>query len=324
MWASVDDTVRHDPGRPDQVMSTRSNGPKTEGCPVATVADDRPGVRDLVTAAVQWGPARNTIKRAVHLGARARGGALHASGRLPAVVNIYAASCPKSGSQWIKALLDHPIVRAHTGLFTLPQLDYYGRHRTRPFPAATFVPGLYFSYADYQRLSRPYPHRTVYIFRDPRDIVVSGYFSGLETHREIAGVAERRAQLQRMSTSDGLLYALKYGEQHLRDMASWVGVDDPTVRSWRLEDVNAAPDRVVPEILAHCGVTLSADELGTVLAETSREALQRRDLAERKPGAESHYRVRRQSFRDMFGPEHYAAVERVVPGLVERLGYPPA
>jgi hypothetical protein len=291
---------------------------------VATVADDRTSVRDLVTAAVQWGPARNTIKRGVHLGARARGGVLRASGRLPDIANLYAASSPKSGSQWIKALLDHPIVRSHTGLFTLPQLDYYGRRRTRAFPAGTYVPGLYFSYADYQRLQRPYPHRTVYIFRDPRDIVVSGYFSGLQTHREIAGVAERRAKLQQMSTSDGLLFALDYGQQHLRDMASWVDVEDPTVRTWRLEDVNADPENLIPEILAHCGVVLSAAELATVLAETSRTALQRKDLAVRKPGTESHYRVRRQSFRDLFGPEHYEAVERVVPGLVEKLGYPPA
>jgi hypothetical protein len=67
---------------------------------------------------------------------------------------------------------------------------------------------------------------------------------------------------------------------------------------------------------------LSDPELTQVLAETSREALQRKDLATRKPGSESHYRVRRQGFRELFGPEHYAAVEDVVPGLVTQLGYP--
>jgi hypothetical protein len=59
-----------------------------------------------------------------------------------------------------------------------------------------------------------------------------------------------------------------------------------------------------------------------VLGETSREALQRKDLQFRRPGTESHYRVKRQTFRELFGPEHYAAVEQVVPGLVDKLGYP--
>jgi hypothetical protein len=282
-------------------------------------------MRDRLSATVNWAPARNTIKRAAYLAASGRGRALATRGKLPAVANIYAASCPKSGSQWIKALLDHPTVRAHTGLFTLPQLDDFNTtQRTRAYPAATFVPGLYVSYQAYQRLAKPYPHRLVYIFRDPRDIVVSGYFSGLESHREYGTVAEHRAALRGMSTSAGLLYALNYGQQHVQNMATWVDVRDPNVATWRLEDISADPAGAVPAILEHCGVDLGGSELAAVLAETSREALQRRDLAHRKPGEESHYRKRRVGFRDLFEDEHYAAVEQVVPGLVERLGYPPA
>jgi hypothetical protein len=296
-----------------------------KGLRVTTTAEQRSAIRDRLSATVNWPPARNTIKRAAYAGAVARGGLLRARHQLPEIGNVYAASCPKSGSQWIKALLDHPIVRAHTGLFTLPQLDdFNATQRTRAYPAATFVPGLYVSYQAYQRLPKPYPHRLVYIFRDPRDIVVSGYFSGLQSHREYGTVGEHRAKLRAMSTAEGMLYALEYGQEHVRNMATWVDVDDPNVATWRLEDISADPERAVPAILEHCGVELGADELAAVLAETSREALQRKDLAHRKPGEESHYRKQRLGFRDLFEDEHYAAVERVVPGLVERLGYPPA
>jgi hypothetical protein len=282
-----------------------------------------PTIRERLTAGLSWAPARIMVKYAAHYGARARGEGLRLTGRLPEVANIYAASCPKSGSQWIKAVLHHPVVRARTGLFTLPQFDYWQRELPA-FPLATFVPGVYLSYPAYQSVPKPASYRTVYIFRDPRDIVVSGYFSGLETHPEMLGLEQRRRDLEQMSVSDGLLYALEYGEAHLQDMATWVGVDeaDENVAAWRLEDISADPATVVPQILAHCGVTLSDSELAVVLAETSREALQRKDLAARKPGSESHYRVRRQGFRELFGPEHYAAVERVVPGLVAELGYP--
>jgi hypothetical protein len=47
-------------------------------------------------------------------------------------------------------------------------------------------------------------------------------------------------------------------------------------------------------------------------------------VAERDSGSESYYRVRRDSYRDAFKPEHYEALEKVVPGLIEKLGYPPS
>jgi hypothetical protein len=288
--------------------------------PVVTAVDSRMPIRDRITAAASWPPARTLIKRSAHLAASARGNSLRLAGRVPPVANIFAASSPKSGSQWVKALLHHPIVRSHTGLFTLPQLDYQQR-TAAPFPLGTFVPGLYLSFPDYQRIPKPAPHRTVYIFRDPRDIVVSGYYSQLKTHSVMQGLEARRKALSAMSVDEGLLFALDYGEQFLRDMATWVGVDDPDVRCFRLEDISGDPQRQVPELLAHCGVELTPAELDRLLSETSREALQQRDLAQRAAGSESHYRVSRDGYRELFKPEHYAAVDRVVPGLVEQLGY---
>ena len=109
-------------------------------------------------------------------------------------------------------------------------------------------------------------------------------------------------------------------------MASWVGVDevDDTVAIWRLEDISADPAGAVTGMLAHCGIRLSQSELDTVLAETSREALQKQDLAERTSGSESHYRVNRQGYRELFKAEHYKAIEAVLPGFIERMGYPPS
>lgn len=288
---------------------------------MTAAVEGRVSIRERITVAASWPPARTAIKHGVHLGARVRGQTLRIGRRLPPITNVYAASCPKSGSQWVKALFQHPVVRARTGLFTLPQLDYHSRPATA-FPLASFVPGVYLSYSDYQRIPKPASYRTVYIFRDPREIVVSGYYSQLKTHAVMQGLAERRRALSEMSVEEGLLFALEYGEQYLRDMATWVDVEDPNVRCWRLEDISEDPIHRVPELLAHCGVELSPDELERLLAETSRDALQRKDLSHRAPGSESHYRVMRQGFRELFSPQHYEAVDRVVPGLVERLGYP--
>lgn len=286
-------------------------------------------VREWATNRIQWDPMRNTVKRAVYAMARARGRRLERSGRLPAVANIYAAMSPKSGSQWAKALFDHEIVRSHSRLLTLPQLDFEFGAETRPFPPGTFVPGLYTSYEDYQRLRRPHPHRTVYIFRDPRDLVVSGYYSTIGTHREVPyrkapHLEALRTALRTMSLDLGLLYTVELGADRLVEMASWVGVADEEVALFRLEDITANPEPEVRRMLEHCGIHLDDAELAQVLSHTSRESLQQEDLSRREPGSESHYRVDRRTYEELLKAEHYRAIESVVPGLIERLGYPPS
>ncbi|HEY1653202.1 MAG TPA: sulfotransferase domain-containing protein [Acidimicrobiales bacterium] len=280
-------------------------------------------MRVWVTEAVQWGPARNSIKYGVHVAALGRARVLRARGTMPEVANIFTGSCPRSGSQWAKALFDHPIVRAHTGLFTLPQLGY-ADGRLPGFPGGTFVPGLYISYDRYRAMRKPFPHRMVYVFRDPREILVSAY-GAVSTHRRLSNANQIERALDGKSVDDQLLWLLKNGEGHLRDMATWVGAaeEDETVASWRLEDIAADPASAVAGMLDHCGVHLSPSEMETLLAETSRAALQRRDLAAREPGSESHYRVHQQGYEDLLKPEHYAAIEKVVPGFIEKMGYPP-
>lgn len=280
------------------------------------------GVRDLAARAVQWNTGRAWIKYGVHAGARARGQYLRRTGKVPAVANIFAAGSPKAGSQWMKALFHHPVVREHTGLFTLPQLDYQQR-LDKTFPPGTFVPGIYLDHDEYTRLARPWPHRTVYMFRDPRDLMVSGYYSAVKTHRKlhVAELEELRNEIRALPLSEGLLRLINEAAPRLREIGTWVGVDDPNVATFRLEDNDVDPRGQVQKMLEHCEVRLSAAELDTVVGDVSRDALQARDLAARSDG-ESHYRVDRKTFREVFGPEHHAALEAIIPGLVDALGYP--
>ncbi|HEX2896093.1 MAG TPA: sulfotransferase domain-containing protein [Marmoricola sp.] len=288
---------------------------------MATDASPDARFRDWATRVVQWDPARNALKRGAHRYAAARGRLLELRDAVPEIGNIYAASSPKAGSQWMKALFDHPVVRAHTGLFTLPQLDYQLERRT--FPPGTFVPGVYTSYPEFQALRAPRPHRVVYMFRDPRDLIVSGYYAAVETHRptHLAEVERFRREIRALPLDAGLLALIRAAAPRLYEIESWIGVRDEAVATFRLEDIEADPERWVVRMLDHCGVRLSADELARLLGDVSRSALQERDLAQREAGAESHYRVDQKGFRELFGPEHHQALDEVAPGLVERLGY---
>ncbi|KRF20954.1 hypothetical protein ASG90_00605 [Nocardioides sp. Soil797] len=294
--------------------------PSTPEAPARDHTPHPSAAREWATRVVQWDPARNTIKRAVHVAARARGFRLERAGAVPPIANIYAAGSPKAGSQWMKALFDHPVVRRHTGLFTLPQLDYQLKP-SKPFPAGTFVPGLYFSLDEYRAMTHRHPHRLIYMFRDPRDLFVSGYFSAIGTHRPVAGYEEWRSSLRDLPIEEGLLEIIRLGGVRLKEMATWEGVDDPNVATYKLEEVSADPRANVAAIFKHCEISLSPDEFEAVLGDVSREALQVKDLAQRAEGSESHYRVDRKTFRDLFTAEHYAAVDALAPGLAARLGY---
>ncbi len=279
-------------------------------------------VREWATNTLQWAPARNGTKYAVHALARARGISLERRGAVPDPGSIFAAGPQKAGSQWLKALFDHPLVRAHTGLMTLPQLDYQLSPPRRGFPAGTFVPGVYLSYPQFEALAQPHPVKVVYLSRDPRNMVVSGYWSAVKTHRRghLPEVEVLRDRLRTMSYEDGVLAIIESAQQIFRDMDTWVDVDDPRVARFRLEDVAQDQRSQVVAMLAHAGVTLSEEDLAQVLKDVDRGALQSKDLARRKDG-ESHYRVNQSGHEEVFSAVHHEAMNRVAPGLIERLGY---
>lgn len=247
---------------------------------------------------------------------------LTARGQLPEVANIFTAGPPKGGSQFMKQLFSHPIVAAHHGLFMLPEINYQA-HPEWGVPPGTYVPGLHMSWPEFQRMPHKHTRRIIYMFRDPREVFVSGYFSAVGVHRPIKGIEEFRDKLRAMPREEGLLELIRdpVSNARIKEMATWVDVEDPDVLKFWLEELSTTPETVVPRMLEHCGVKLSEDELATVLKDTSRESLQAKDLAKRPEGSESHYRKNRLGFRDLFGPEHYAAVEEVSPGLAKRLGY---
>lgn len=282
--------------------------------------------REWATRTVQWQPARNGVKYAVHAAARARGRVLERRGDIGDPSTIIAAGPPKAGTQWVKALFDHPVVRAHTRMLTLPQLDYSLTPPRRGFPARTFVPGFSTTYPEYAALPKPHPTRAIYLARDPRDAFVSGYWSAVETHRvtHLKEVEDLRAELKQMPMSEALLTLIRSSGDYLASLASWLDVDDPSVARFRLEDLRVDGEGHVRAMLEHCDVGLSSAEFATVVRETSREALRAKDLEQRAAGQESHYRERPSRYQDVFTAEHHAAIEEMAPGLIERMGYPPA
>jgi len=74
------------------------------------------------------------------------------------------------------------------------------------------------------------------VIRDPRDMIVSGYFSHLKSHSEQdwPELTEHRKRLQSLSKEDGLLAELDFSRQFLDDLATW-SYSDPNILELRFD-----------------------------------------------------------------------------------------
>jgi hypothetical protein len=278
-------------------------------------------LRGFASDLLQAEPVRRPARYGGAFLLEARGVATERFGHPRPLRNIYGAGIQKAGSQWAKALFDHEFVVAATGLATFPQIVFGGRGFRNRFPAHCYVPGLYFPYPKYVEIHKQPPYRTFYIMRDPRDVVVSWYFSVRDTHPMIGPIGELREKLHALSIHDGLLLGIEFLQPQLNGMKTWIDVPEPEVGLFRLEDIRDQPEREVRRLLAHCKVELTEEALGEVLRDTSRDSLRNKDLAKRAPGSESHYRQAPSRHTAYFEDAHHEAFRALTGDLVERLGY---
>src|SRR3989339_1973072 len=115
--------------------------------------------------------------------------ALLLSGGKVALDNIYFATVHKCGSQWINAFFSDRRVQEITRLAVYPQHHYDINDFRMRFPLRAFVPGLYVDYPLYDVfIDKPHAYKAFFVYRDPRDMVVSWYWSAKESHGINRGV----------------------------------------------------------------------------------------------------------------------------------------
>ena len=248
---------------------------------------------------------------------------------------MYHCSVYRTGSQWIRRILSDLRVCRYCGLLhefhvrrvfgtaerpdrTLTDEFPY----TEPFPERRIVT-LYASYENYVRIPKPENYKTFFVFRDPRDIVVSHYFASrrdaqrLESsdhYRKLAhpdaGIPFMIDNLNRM----GLFSSLR----------SWASLpkDDPSVLLLRFEElIGPRQFEMFKGLFAHCDIAIPDRVLHSVLEAHSFRVL----AGGRQPGEEdtaSHYRKGiAGDWRNHFTDAHVERFKAVSNDLVTLLGY---
>lgn len=99
--------------------------------------------------------------------------------------------------------------------------------------------------------------RAFHYVRDPRDIVVSAYFSHRNSHSTEAWpeLVEYRERLRSCSKEQGLFLELEYRAQQFQEMRSWrASSDNGSIRSYKIEEVVSNPYQAFLEIFGSLGL----------------------------------------------------------------------
>ena len=183
--------------------------------------------------------------------------------------NVYHCCVQRTASQWFKGLFRDYVVYQHTGLDTeeYPELALKGSTGyERGIPSGVFAAHLYSNFDNYQRIEKPETYRTIFVTRDPRDIVVSFYFSTKYSHPAIAYIPQMRKDLEPLGEQEGLCYII----DRLRDLGlfdaqrSWVDREDDRTRLFKYEELAENHEKFIADLFDHLSIKLTSEKLASL------------------------------------------------------------
>ncbi len=250
-------------------------------------------------------------------------------------MNIFHCCVQKTASRWVKLVFSDPRILGQSGLTIVDyESELPGKVDARrltdrtydePFPADTLVMPLYLSYGSFCSIPKPAPYRAFFVMRDPRDIVVSWYFSIKYSHSAIGNVGQLRNKLNDLSLQDGLKFSIDslYGYGLFDSLASWIEAPhvDPNVMLVKYEDLTGIRQIETWQVLLeHCKIPVPLDQIQSVLERYSFKGLSGREQGEEN--TQSHLRKGVPAdWLNHFDDEVEAYFTERVGNLPEHLGY---
>ena len=245
-------------------------------------------------------------------------------------VNIYHCCVHKTASQWIKTIFSDPIVYQYSGLLPCDVRLYLGRtdprninarYYDKPFPEKRIILTLIHSFDCFQKLPKPTHHKAFYVIRDPRDIVVSYYFSAKYSHTPMGNIKKIRNRLHQLSLKEGLLFVIDHLNTFglFQSLRSWIEAKDINYPIIRYEDLTGENKLMSFINLFHyCDIQIPQSEVEKLLNRYSFQKLK----GKKEEDVTSHYRKGRPGdWENYFDPEITKKFYEVTQDLTKLLGY---
>lgn len=250
------------------------------------------------------------------------------------VNNIYHCCLHKTGSQWVKAIFSDDIVFEKTGMriYTYQKLlktkgdprKLNERMFDKPFPDNCIASPLYMDYNSYSSIIKPKYYKTFCIIRDPRDIIISWYFSVKYSHPLMGKIPQHREILKDITIKDGLIYCMKYLADYglFITLKSWienVKHDDHlmVIRFENIVNINKQLS-IFMDLFSHCRVQITEKEVITLLEKYRFTSLKKKN----NKTDVSHYRKGIPGeWKSYFDEELNALFSSLSKDIIIQLGY---
>ena len=152
-----------------------------------------------------------------------------------------------------------------------PLTDYhetFSRSEMRQYLVATKAEMVSCITADMEQANALADYLGVHVIRDPRDIIVSAYFSHRNSHPvdDLPHLQQHRERLRACSLEEGLLLEMEFSNEEINSMGEW-DYTQPNVLELCMEDLTGQPYKGFLEIFGFLGL-LQADEPHRLLQES--------------------------------------------------------
>jgi hypothetical protein len=188
----------------------------------------------------------------------------------PDEITVLHITHQKAGSQWIHRIF-HALAYDRV---ILPEVELAATHERpiegvqflkRPVVPGKIYPTLYLTREQFAEARLPRHHRRFIVIRDPRDTLVSAYFSYKLSHKLNSDwMHDCRIHLNRVSTEEGLLFIL---DNWLPSIAtfqwSWVASGERLIK---YEDLLKNDETILERVLLHhCRLPVERDRFREVV-----------------------------------------------------------
>ena len=272
---------------------------------------------------------------------------------------LYFFGHHKCGTQWIQGILQEVCQDMGLNYGHAYNAEKFN-HDLELFIANKKIDIFSYTNANYKEVRNLENFRGFHVVRDPRDIVVSAYYSHLYSHPtdQSSLLQKEREKLQKMSQDEGLLQEIEFNESVFNDMNTW-NYEQQDVLEIKMEDLMTNPYATFVDIFRFLGIVsesrptfkqrwnhlsaltyrqLQQSLFGKVLMEVHLERIPyeralgiiyenrfQKKTKGRKPGAEnikSHYRKGvAGDWKNHFKPEHTELFKQKYNDLLIKLNY---
>lgn len=169
----------------------------------------------------------------------------------------------KCASTWTNSILREICFHLGWRHRTAHGTEQYGLEGgLRPWVEKNNVEFLAYTNAEIDEAQTLPPHRGFHVVRDPRDVLVSAYFSHKYSHGIWPELRDHRRSLQSLTKEDGLLKEIEFSRQFLIPMRDW-DYDQDHILEVKMETLTAQPRDQFQSVFDHLGLKLTEEGLIT-------------------------------------------------------------